>query len=706
MKTILLSLLLVSSLKLSAQSTWVQRLGYTWGNIYVYQDSVCGVQEAVATPDGYLFLITKINESQTFNLQKIPQNGGVFLLDTLIGTQGSNSETVPGPLRATQDSGCVLLTYYTDYIFITTDSWITKFSSTGTVQWTTNFHHDAVNTWRIGYDVIQSSSGNYYVLLNDSLYIVDSGGSIISGTDAVSGKQMFELPNGDLLVRNDNSIFRTDLSGNISWTYSPIMDSDFVTFSSSAAFICGGSHVTKVDAVTGSPSWTASILALPVSSIDAANDGGVIISKGMKLRWSSCYAMNGSLTKFDSSGNLQWSKTYSFPKYGLSCVKQLPSGKYLTGGTYIACINGYSCGYNPFVATVDDSGNGTLDSTDYLWPGDVDLDDTLRFDQDAILIGIALGTSGTPRENYNFNPFLVEDADLLSDFGTPWPQNFCNGINYRYADRNGDGVIDTTDFTYYHIMLEPIPIWHPKESASSQTNTLPDFALIPQFSSVLPGDTMRFYIVAGGSTPVDAVYDIAWGLSFDPYLLDVSYFKVIPFSSDFGTPGIDMIAYSDYELAYGGVMASIFTRTDHNDVFQLNDTVGVIEFLSNANIYQATDFNIYFIQFGAATACAENVEFNYYAASMMIDPLGTSVENADADPVIYPNPASQGMSVKTFSAGEKTFQITDVTGKKLKSFKSSASVLHIGTEDLENGTYFLKVVEEGTGKLAKFIVQR
>jgi hypothetical protein len=417
--------------------------------------------------------------------------------------------------------------------------------------------------------------------------------------------------------------------------------------------------------------------------------------------------MNGTLTKFDSSGNLQWSKTYPFPHYGLSCVKQLPSGDYLTGGTFMVCMNNYDCGYNPFVSVVDSSGNGTLDSTVYVWPGDVDGNDTILFAQDGLLIGIALGATGSPRENYNFNYNFFDDADLVSDFATLWPQYFGNGRNYCYADRNGDGVVDTVDLTYFAPMLEPIQIsFDLKQSASSQTNTLPDFQLVPQYPTVLPGDTMKFYIVTGASMPVDVLYDIAWVITYDPYLIDPSYFKVTPLQSDFGTPGADMIDYTYYDLGYGGTLASLFARTDHNDVLQLHDTIGVIEFLSNANIYQATDFNVDFTQFGASTYAAQYVSFNYIGGSISIDPFATSVNEVTTAPVIFPNPASQNLTVKTFSAGEKSFEITDVTGRKLKAFRSSQATVRVSTNDLKSGTYFLKIISEGNEQVEKFIVQQ
>lgn len=712
MKATLLLLFLASALNLNAQSTWTERLYYWPHDAYYVYDSACGVQSCAVGADGNLYLLGKTVQNETFYIFKISPNGGSFLSMTQVGTHWTLQEDVPGALHATADSGSILFINHNSWVDIGhTDARIEKYSVTGTLQWTTNFYHNdalLVPDIRCAYDLIESSSGDYYVFIRDSLFVLDNSGAIISGTDAVSGKQMFELSNGDLLVRKDNSVIRTDLSGNISWTYSAVNPTDVVCFSPSAAFICEqGVQVTKIDASNGSVVWSAPISPSPISSIDATSDGGVIIANGMQVRFSANQAMNGTITKFDASGNQEWSKTYNFPHYGLSCVTQLPSGNYLTGGTYIAHDNwGCSFDYNGFSAVVDSSGSGPLETDSYLWPGDVDVNDTLDFATDGLLIGIAFGASGPPRDHDNFPVYIDDMTFYVNDYGSDWSQNFGNGINYKHADHNGDGTIDTNDLHNYFIGYgEPYPI-NCKESDASQENTLPDFQLIPQSSTVLPGDTMRFYVVAGSAgTPVNSLYDIASVLWFDGSMVDNSFVKVSAVESDFGTPGDDEFEYSDTYWTYAGIMAMLFSRSDHNNVLQLHDTLGVIELVADPNISAPTLFNLGISRFGAATYNTSPVAFNTIGGSVLIDPTATSVQGVEDELVIYPNPASQNLTVKTFYTGEKRFEIVDMPGRTLMTLESSASVVHIPTSDLETGTYFIRVSSGGNEKVSKFVVE-
>jgi hypothetical protein len=138
-----------------------------------------------------------------------------------------------------------------------------------------------------------------------------------------------------------------------------------------------------------------------------------------------------------------------------------------------------------------------------------------------------------------------------------------------------------------------------------------------------------------------------------------------------------MFAYSNSDLLSSGIMTTIFSRTDHNDVSQLYDTVGVVEFIANPGIAVPTLFDLDIAGFGACVYNTSLVDFNTIGASVLIDPTATSVQGLNSNPLIFPNPASQYLTVKTFSSERKTFEISDVSGKKLSEFQSSHSVVHI-----------------------------
>lgn len=79
----------------------------------------------------------------------------------------------------------------------------------------------------------------------------------------------------------------------------------------------------------------------------------------------------------------------------------------------------------------------TLTAQD-VWPGDVNNNGVVNV-VDLVYWGVAFGAEGPARMETN--------SDWAAQpFPGPWSQSFDNGLNYAYADCNGDGVINEDDF--------------------------------------------------------------------------------------------------------------------------------------------------------------------------------------------------------------------------------------------------------------------
>lgn len=73
-----------------------------------------------------------------------------------------------------------------------------------------------------------------------------------------------------------------------------------------------------------------------------------------------------------------------------------------------------------------------------IWPGDVNNNGTVN-GVDLLYWGIANGSSGPARAS-------VETDWLAQNAPADWSQSFPGGLNYAYADCNGDGLVDSDDF--------------------------------------------------------------------------------------------------------------------------------------------------------------------------------------------------------------------------------------------------------------------
>jgi hypothetical protein len=108
---------------------------------------------------------------------------------------------------------------------------------------------------------------------------------------------------------------------------------------------------------------------------------------------------------------------------------------------------------------------------------------------------------------------------------------------------------------------------------------------------------------------------------------------------------------------------------------------------------------------GALTYNTTHVGLNPINASVLIDPNYTSVPDIKNELEVYPNPASDFLTINTFSKGDKTISILDLAGRNLKIIQSSEPVIQIPLTDLANGDYEVVISFAARKTVSNFVVQ-
>jgi hypothetical protein len=73
---------------------------------------------------------------------------------------------------------------------------------------------------------------------------------------------------------------------------------------------------------------------------------------------------------------------------------------------------------------------------------------------------------------------------------------------------------------------------------------------------------------------------------------------------------------------------------------------------------------------------------------------------------VYPNPAKDKLIVSVSKNGNSTIGITDILGKAVKSITTTELQTAINVSDLESGVYFIKLTQDGTSYVEKFIISK
>lgn len=575
--------------------------------------------------------------------------------------------------------------------------YIRKFDRFGNETWNRPFLDQGVTTTPI-YDILVNNFGNLYVLGGDSLLELDmqTGNSIRSDSNII-GRNLFEMTNGDLILKTfTDSIKRIDITGNTLWStrcngalpYQMLKTLNHV-------FAYANDTVIKIDLNSGIISDTLVIPGYTTienhRSIEMTKDGG-FITEGMNL-------------KFDSMGVQQWSKNYPFAAYGLHGIFECADGGYISGGTYRVNTVLYLAGgfvtdwcYSAFLVRVDSLGNGPIDSTSKIWPGDANDNKILGFLDDALFIAQFAGNSGPVRDTTNESFLNNNDPILNSNFSTDWQLQNNQNVNLKLSDVDGNGILDATDIAAFGT-LTPLSsgsasIYY-RHSSSNSTVSNDILRLFPEQAIVAPGSTIRFYITLGQALfPMDSISGVSFTSSYDTSLANNLNF--IPLQSNLGDPGLNLIATSISNNS--GIPGFIICRTDHQNSFNLGgDTIGIIE-LQARHPSSATYLRFDFTGVNGILSSGTLLSMITHGDSVLIDPNFNNIENPEWNSLsIFPNPASHNVNLDFKTSAQREIEVIDALGRMKTKIRSREKHVTLNIQDLVSGIYYLSIQENGSG---------
>lgn len=175
-----------------------------------------------------------------------------------------------------------------------------------------------------------------------------------------------------------------------------------------------------------------------------------------------------------------------------------------------------------------------------------------------------------------------------------------------------------------------------------------------------------------------------------------------------GNITIEADAYGTLIMPYGTVnnVLRIKTTTNYTDTFMGNPIItynDVHYFWFNANTKS------HLLAYDEFTFSSQTTYLaNYLDVSDVVTGLGDDfVQNSPL--LMYPNPCTDNVNISLAQLYEKaSVSIIDITGKTVKTqqFESGVKLQNIAVDDLENGIYFVQLIENGNiSSTEKLIVQ-
>ncbi len=326
-----------------------------------------------------------------------------------------------------------------------------------------------------------------------------------------------------------------------------------------------------------------------------------------------------------------------------------------------------------------------------VYPGDAD-DDGIVNGRDVLYLGLAYGASGSPRvsPSNNWNAQHAEN----------WSKYFKGGVNYKYADCNGDGSIDSNDITAIH------DNWSETHSKTASDTVCipgnPQLYMVANTDTFYPGENVQYRIFLGtASNHANNIYGVNFTYQFTTGSIQPGSMQLTVNPSNcwlYGSTGpTSVIPF--LQADYSNDNASIaITRTTTPSVSGYGE-IGVLSISINDNVGGKRAANMP-ITYGFTNVNAIDADGSDIALTTenkpiyMQNTLGIKAATHMAVPVdVYPNPViGNSFEIDLHSLKADQISIVDMVGNTAyQAIKPMTGLNQIQLPNLSSGMYVLKI---------------
>lgn len=323
-----------------------------------------------------------------------------------------------------------------------------------------------------------------------------------------------------------------------------------------------------------------------------------------------------------------------------------------------------------------------------VWPGDAN-DDGVADMHDLLNIAWAYGSTGPVR------PFA--SANWVGQNAAIWNKSFKNGVNYRHADCNGDGKVDSSDI---------VPLWtnysriHGKTSLDvEQTTATPVIRIVLDQDSVHKGDVLSGTIYIGDSAiPASNILAVLFSLGFDPSVFDASSFQFDFSDSQLGAVEELLAMFENYatkDHVDGGVARNNQTGKDVKGSigkFRLV-VVGDIAGIAKLNMHNV---EMYDQSLRLVTGTVQDAQVRVYSGIRKYYDLSSHT-------LLFPNPAATQITINMDRTTDAIIHFYDLQGMPVKTIRSTAAKsVNTDISELPAGIYIVEIQTPDGRAIKKF----
>jgi hypothetical protein len=311
------------------------------------------------------------------------------------------------------------------------------------------------------------------------------------------------------------------------------------------------------------------------------------------------------------------------------------------------------------------------------WPGDCNND--LSVDVlDLLYLARGFAFSGPSRP----------DTTNIWDgyWGNNWNQSFFNGINYKNADCNGDGIINASDTNA--IQMNYGQTHTNRQNNSNIKNSPNQVYIVAHQDTVLGNEWMYFDIMAGTtSNPIDSLLGISFTLNFNSQFIITPNLYFSSFSTQLGTPQFDLVEMIHNNSMNGNYSIGI-SRINQSGILNFVGKIGTIGIQASASVTNPSNFILTPTDITIMKESGQTFSASSIIDSTLILPSIVGISTFDPGTLIklYPNPSTDFINIETTLTNITSIKILDVAGREISNLPSiDINATHrIFTYDINN----------------------
>ncbi|MBN4049670.1 PKD domain-containing protein, partial [Bacteroidales bacterium AH-315-N07] len=362
---------------------------------------------------------------------------------------------------------------------------------------------------------------------------------------------------------------------------------------------------------------------------------------------------------------------------------QNPGHTYASDSLYLVCLNVKNAAGVTHTSCRNIRVRNSLENPclfSCVWPGDAN--NSLEANHyDLMYLGLKYGEQGPKRDSTS--------TRWIGHFANDWSSQLPNGMNTKYTDCNGDGVVDTSDIK---ALIENFAMSHPfqpgKTRAYNPSN--PDLYFEVLTPDIAPGAEVEVSIKSDLQGANFDLYGIAFEIELDDRYIQNGSIVMAYDSSWLGTQGTDMITYEDANYNTGMVSSGL-TRID-----QINQTgsgtLAILKFTIPATADVSGGLPIKTTSFYGMTAAGDSIFFNSKADTVVgIDDQTRSFEVKKI--TVYPNPTTGIVAFDLpFGGFQYDLEIMNTFGQIVyRNNYIRGGRKYLDLKNLSGGIYFLNI---------------